>query len=518
MVDAITLEIFKNLFGSVAEEMGVVLQRTGFSPNIKERLDFSCAVFDQKADMVAQAAHIPVHLGSMPLSVQSAVQDVPMEPGDVAILNDPYRGGTHLPDVTMVAPVFLGEPRPTFYVASRAHHADVGGSTPGSMPLSTSIFQEGLRIPPLKIMAKGKPVPDVLSMFLANVRTPEEREGDISAQLAACATGGKRLAEMTARYGLDELKSHAAALQDYSETLMRQCISRIPSGRYGFQDFMDDDGVTDEKIPIVVTITVEHDSATIDFSGTAAQVKGCVNAVLAITVSCVFYVFRCLAGENIPSNSGCMRPITVSAPLGTLVNALPPAAVAGGNVETSQRIVDVLLGALAKALPRQIPAASCGSMNNVSIGGYDCIRRRPFAYYETLAGGMGARPDKDGVSAVHSHMTNTMNTPVEVIENAYPLRVLCYNIRQDSGGSGVRRGGDGLIREYELLCDSSVSILSERRRYAPYGLDGGKDGRRGENHLFRNGEWKSLPSKANLDCRKGERLRIMTPGGGGYGR
>ncbi len=518
MVDPITREIFKNLFGSVADEMGVALQRTGFSPNIKERLDFSCAVFDEKGGMVAQAAHIPVHLGSMPLSVGSAIQSVAMEPGDVAVLNDPYRGGTHLPDVTMVAPVFLGESLPSFYVASRAHHADMGGSMPSSMPLSTSIFQEGLRIPPIKLMSKGQLARDVISILLANVRTPEEREGDISAQLAACATGARRITEMNARYGLDDLKSHAVALQDYSETLMRQCISRIPDGSYSFRDFMDDDGITDEKIPINVTIIIARDSATVDFSGTAPQAKGCVNAVFAITVSCVFYVFRCLAGENMSSNSGCMRPITVLAPTGSLVNAVPPAAVAGGNVETSQRIVDVLLGALAKALPDQIPAASCGSMNNVSVGGNDCLRQRPFAYYETLAGGMGARPDKNGIDAVHTHMTNTMNTPVEVIENTYPMRVLCYNIRQGSGGEGFHRGGDGLVREYELLCDSSVSILSERRRFAPYGLGGGDDGQRGENLLYRDGAWQSLPSKVNLDCKEGERLRILTPGGGGYGR
>ncbi len=516
--DPIKLEIFKNLFGSVADEMGVVLQRTGFSPNIKERLDFSCAVFDGAGQMVAQAAHIPVHLGSMPLSVKSAIESVAMRPGDVVFLNDPFRGGTHLPDVTMVAPVFLGEDRPSFYVANRAHHADVGGSAPSSMPLSTSIFQEGVIIPPVKLVTEGELNRDVLSLFLANVRTPEEREGDISAQLAACATGARRLTEMRSRYGLDEMTFHAAALLDYSETLMRLCISGIPEGTYTFQDFMDDDGAGAERIPIRAAITILADRAVVDFSGTAAQVKGCINAVFAITLSCVFYVFRCLAGEEMPSNAGCMRPIEVFAPPGSLVNAKWPAAVAGGNVETSQRIVDVLFGALAKALPQRIPAASCGSMNNVSVGGYDCARNRPFAYYETLAGGMGARPDKDGLDAVHTHMTNTMNTPIEVMESTYPLRVLCYNIRRGSGGSGMRRGGNGLVREYGALCDASVSILSERRLCAPYGLAGGSEGAVGENGMFKEGVWTTLPPKINLELRAGDRLRILTPGGGGYGQ
>jgi N-methylhydantoinase B len=418
----------------------------------------------------------------------------------------------------MVAPVFLGGERPGFYVANRAHHADVGGYMPSSMPLSTSIFQEGLIIPPVKLMAAGRRLEEVFSLILANVRTPEERAGDISAQLAACETGVKRLAEMSSRYGLEELAAYAGILQDYAETLMRRCIAGIPDGAYTFEDFMDDDGVSDEPVRIRVSITVAGDSVAVDFAGTAPQARGCINAVFAVTLSCVYYVFRCLAAEGVPSNAGCMRPIRVIAPPGSVVNATAPAAVAAANVETSQRIVDVLLGALARALPDVIPAASCGSMNNVSIGGYDETRRRPFAYYETLAGGMGARPHRDGLDAVHTHMTNTMNTPVEVIESAYPLRVLCYNIRTGSGGHGAYRGGDGLVREYRLLSDASVSILSERRKSAPYGLAGGAPGAPGENSIFREGSWNALPPKANLDCRKDEIVRIATPGGGGYGR
>jgi N-methylhydantoinase B len=517
MSDPIKLEIFRNMFGSVADEMGVVLRRTGFSPNIKERLDFSCAVFDRDAEMVAHAAHIPVHLGSMPMSVKSAIESLELAPGDVAVLNDPFRGGTHLPDVTVVAPVFLGDERPSFFVANRAHHADVGGYMPGSMPLSTSIFQEGLVIPPLKLVSGGEVEKGVLALVLANVRTPEEREGDLSAQLAACETGIRRLSEMCSRYGLEELSAYAVALQNYSEIFMRKCISEIPEGIYSYKDFMDDDGMGQRAIPINVSVAIEGDCAVVDFRGTAGQTAGCVNAVQAITLSCVFYTFMCVAGEGIPSNSGCMRPIEVRAPAGSLVNARWPAAVAGGNVETSQRIVDVLLGALAKAIPERIPAASCGSMNNVSIGGYDCGRRRPFTYYETLAGGMGARPKKNGIDAVHTHMTNTMNTPVEVIESAYPLKVICYNIRTGSGGNGAYRGGDGLVREYELLGDASVSILSERRDIAPYGLSGGEQGMRGENSIGRGDTREGLPSKINLECKKGDCVRISTPGGGGHG-
>lgn len=516
-VDPIKLEIFKNLFSSVAEEMGVVLQRTGFSPNIKERLDFSCAVFDSRANMIAQAAHIPVHLGSMPLSVRSAIDSVHMEQGDVVILNDPFRGGTHLPDVTMIAPVFLAGEEPDYYVANRAHHADIGGLMPSSMPLSTSIYQEGLIIPPIKLVSRGRLQKDVLAFILANVRTPDEREGDISAQLAACETGARRLAELNARYGLAELKTAAAALLDYAETLMRQCLHEIPDGSYSFEDFLDDDGLGTERIPIRVKITVNGDAAVVDFSGSAPQVKGCVNAVFAITLSCVFYVFRCLAPETMPSNAGCLRPIRVLAPEHSVVNAEPPAAVVGGNVETSQRIVDVLLGALSPALPEKIPAASCGSMNNVSIGGYDCIRSRPFTYYETLAGGMGARPRKDGLHAVHTHMTNTMNTPIEVIETTYPLMVRQYAVRRGSGGQGKYQGGDGLVREYELLCNAEISILSERRSLAPYGMAGGEPGARGENRICRGGRCRMLAPKVNIHCSPHDRLRISTPGGGGYG-
>lgn len=517
--DPIKLEVFKNLFASVADEMGVTLCRTAFSPNIKERRDYSCAVFDGQGRMVAQGEHIPVHLGAMPLSVRSAIENVMMEPGDVVILNDPYRGGTHLPDITLVSPVFEpGQTVPLFYVANRAHHADVGGMTPGSMPLSTEVFQEGIRIPPLKLMQRGQMVKDVLSLILANVRTPEEREGDLSAQVAANKTGERRLLEIAAKYGRTETIHYMQELQDYAERMTRAAIEAIPDGKYTFEDFMDNDGISDVPVPIRVAITIAGSNATIDFSESAKQVRGSVNAIYAITLSAVFYVFRSIVEIDIPSNYGGMLPLQVIAPEGTVVNALFPSAVAGGNVETSQRIVDVVLGALAKALPDKIPAASSGTMNNVTIGGYDPRKKTPFTYYETIGGGMGARPTLPGIDGIHTHMTNTLNTPIEALEHAYPFRVLRYGIRRGSGGKGKFRGGDGIIREWEMLVDGEVTILSERRKIPPYGLAGGEPGQVGENLLLTKQGPKQLASKVNIHVEQGDILRIATPGGGGYGK
>lgn len=515
--DAVKLELFKNIYASIAEEMGVALCRTAFSPNIKERRDFSCAIFDATGNMIAQAAHIPVHLGSMPLSVLSAIRAVDFEDGDVVILNDPFSGGTHLPDITLVEPVFI-EDNPVFFVANRAHHADVGGMSPGSMPLSTGITQEGIRIPPVKLMKRGKPNQELFGLILANVRTPAERLGDLEAQLAANQIGKRRLVESVQKYGREEFLEYAQALLDYAEKMMRSVIKRVPAGVYEFCDFMDDDGIDDEPVRIAVKITVNDEDVIIDFRDSAPQVKGSVNAVYAITLSAVFYVFKCIGGRDIPANSGCMKPITLIAPEGSVVNATFPAAVAGGNVETSQRIVDVLLGALSKALPEHIPAASSGSMNNLTIGGYDAFRQRYFAYYETIAGGMGARPTADGLNGVHTHMTNTMNTPIEAIEHAYPMQVTTYKIRRGSGGSGKYTGGDGVVREMKLLCDAEATILSDRRKFAPYGIQGGAPGKSGRNMLIQSGgNEKNLPSKANVKLNTGDIIRIETPGGGGYG-
>ena len=552
--DPVELEIFKSLYHSIAEEMGAALRRTAFSPNIKERRDYSCAVFDGAGEVIAMGDHMPVHLGSMPMSVRAAIDAGAMAPGDVVMLNDPFRGGTHLPDITLVAPVFVesrdrgaarsrgrvarshtgrgsrqqGEVRPDFYVASRAHHADVGGAYAGSMGLCREIYQEGMRIPPVKLMRAGVMARDVLALLLNNVRTPEEREGDLGAQIAACHTGAERLREVCSRYGLERARHAVIELQDYSEELMRAFLERVPAGEYRAEDFLDGDGISEQPIKIAVTVkawgqppvrtALTQPAVTIDFTGSDPQVGGSVNAVTAITYSACFYVFRCLLAENVPAAAGLMRPIGVIAPEGTIVNARPPAAVAGGNVETSQRIVDVLLRALAQAIPDRIPAAASGTMNNLTIGGIDPRTGEPFAYYETIAGGMGARPGKAGVSGVHTHMTNSLNTPAEALEYSYPLRVRRYSLRAGSGGEGRFRGGDGIVREIEVLTDCEVTLLADRRSRGPWGLAGGKDGAAGTASIMRcDGSVETMPGKFSTRLRAGERICIETPGGGGWG-
>ena len=543
--DPIELEIFKNIYHSIAEEMGAALRRTAFSPNIKERRDYSCAVFDARGEVIAMGDHMPVHLGSMPMSVRAAIESFPLAPGDMVMLNDPFRGGTHLPDITLVAPVYVrrkqqgqdalataGDTKtrkrsgPDFYVASRAHHADVGGTYPGSMGLCREIYQEGFRIPPVRIMRSGAMEADVLALLLSNVRTPDEREGDLGAQIAACHTGAERLREVCARYGLERAQSASRALLDYSERMMRAFLARVPRGTYRAEDFMDSDGISDRPVKIAVAVKVEAGRGrvarghmiTVDFTGSDPQVEGSINAVEAITYSACFYAFRCLLEEDVPATSGLMRPIRVITPSGTVVNARPPAAVAGGNVETSQRIVDVLLRALAQAVPERIPAAASGTMNNLTIGGMDPRTGEPFAYYETIAGGMGARPTKPGISGVHTHMTNSLNTPAEALEYSYPLRVRRYSLRSESGGQGQQRGGDGIVREIEVLADAEVTLLSDRRLRGPWGLAGGEDGLPGNASVIRrNGVIEKLPGKANVRLAKGERIRIETPGGGGWG-
>jgi N-methylhydantoinase B len=568
--DSVEIEIFKNLFHAIAEEMGAALRRTAFSPNIKERRDYSCAVFDADGEVIAMGDHMPVHLGSMPMSVRAVMSELELRPGDVAMLNDPFRGGTHLPDITLVAPVYIDvesplrhgdmetqgtknvqkklqnvtnrrgptRERPDFYVASRAHHADVGGAYPGSMGLCREIYQEGVRIPPLYLMRGGEPQRDILELLLNNVRTPDEREGDLRAQLAACHTGARRLRELCARYGTEDVRRAASDLLDYSETMMRSFLQQVPAGTYAAEDFLDDDGISNRPVKIRATLRVApaqpraalpHKSVatpqkmvTVDFTGSDPQVEGSVNAVAAIAYSACFYVFRCLLAEDVPATTGLMRPIEVIAPEGTIVNARPPAAVAGGNVETSQRIVDVLLRALSQALPDKIPAGSSGTMNNLTIGGLFPREHpragEPFAYYETIAGGMGARPMKDGVSGVHTHMTNSLNTPAEALEYAYPFRVSQYSLRRGSGGAGKFRGGDGIVREIEVFTDSQVTILAERRVRGPYALSGAADGAPGKTFVIRNdGRREELPGKSSVRLTAGERIRIESPGGGGWG-
>jgi N-methylhydantoinase B len=526
--DPIELEIFKNLYHSIAEEMGAALRRTAFSPNIKERRDYSCAVFDNAGKVIAMGDHMPVHLGSMPMSVQAAIAACEMAPGDVVMLNDPFRGGTHLPDITLVAPVYVRPRRrtsrasPDFYVASRAHHADVGGTYAGSMGLCREIYQEGFRTHPVRLVRAGVMDRDVLALLLNNVRTPEEREGDLGAQIAACHTGAERLREVCARYGIVRAQSAARELLRYSEELMHTFLLRVPTGSYCAEDFLDSDGISDKPVKIAVTVSVggqgSNPLVTVDFTGSDPQVEGSVNAVEAITYSACFYVFRCLLADDVPATSGLMRPVRVIAPEGLIVNARPPAAVAGGNVETSQRIVDVLLRALAQAIPERIPAAASGTMNNLTIGGIDPRTGHPFAYYETIAGGMGARPGKCGVSGVHTHMTNSLNTPAEALEYAYPLRVRRYSLRPGSGGAGTYRGGDGIVREIEVLTDCEVTLLADRRSRGPWGLAGGEAGAPGKASVIRSsGAVEEMPGKFSTRLRKGERIRIESPGGGGWG-
>ncbi|HET9217724.1 MAG TPA: hydantoinase B/oxoprolinase family protein [Terriglobia bacterium] len=516
-IDPVQLEIFKSLFHAIAEEMGATLKRTAFSPNIKERRDYSCALFDAEGHMIAQGDHMPVHLGSMPLSVKAAIERRDIRPGDMIMLNDPYAGGTHLPDITLVSGVFQkGTLR--FYVASRAHHSDVGGMSPGSMPIAEEIYQEGLRIPPVKLVAGGVINRDVWDLVLYNVRTPQEREGDLSAMFASNRTGERRLLEVVAKYGWPSVSRCVHEILNYSERMTRLAIRAIPDGVYDAEDFLDDDGVRDRPIRIAVTMRIRGDKVEVDFSKSDPQVQGSVNAVYAITASAVFYVFRTLVETPIPSNAGGMRPIRILAPEGTIVNALPPAAVCGGNVETSQRIVDVLYKCLAQALPHRIPAASQGTMNNLTFGGVDPRNGQAVAYYETVCGGMGARPHLDGISGVHTHMTNSLNTPVEAFEHSYPAEILRYGLRHDSGGHGQSRGGDGVIREIRFLSRTQVTVLSDRRRFPPYGQNGGGDARAGRNAIRRvDGRVEEMPGKFTAWLEPGDVLLIETPGGGGWG-
>ena len=519
-LDPAEIAVMGHALHSVAVEMGAALRRTALSPNIKERRDYSSAVFSAEGELIAMGDDMPVHLGSMPMSVAAVLEDLRLAPGDIALLNDPFRGGTHLPDITMVAPVFLpGRGRATFYVANRAHHADVGGMYPGSMGPCREISQEGIRIPPVKLVHGGMMDRQLLATILANVRTPREREGDLTAQLGACRIGVNRMLELVERFGYARLTAGMREMLSGSERLMRSVLAEVPAGEWNAEDFLDDDGVTSNPIRIRVKITTDpkRRRAIVDFAGTDSQVSGSINAVYAITWSAVFYVFRCLLPPQTIATAGLMRPAKVVAPEGSVVNARPPAAVAGGNVETSQRIVDTLMRALAAALPGRIPAASSGTMNNLTIGGIDPRSGQPYTYYETIAGGHGASPQADGASGHHAHMTNSLNTPVEALEYAYPLRMVRYAIRSDSGGLGKHRGGDGVIREIELVGDAQVTLLADRRSMAPWGLAEGGCGVPGNTSIISGGKEELLPGKCTRELRSGTRIRIESPGGGGWG-
>jgi N-methylhydantoinase B len=468
-------------------------------------------LFDGGGEMVAQAAHLPVHLGSTPLSVRAAIERLELAPGDVAVVNDPFAGGTHLPDLTMVEPVFIPGRRAAFaFVANRAHHADIGGMAPGSMALSSEIYQEGFRLPPVKLVAGGQPVRDIFELFFANTRVREEREGDLRAQMGALAVGRRRMLELVESLGERLVSAAMEELKSYSARLMKAALAQLKDGTYSAEDFLDDDGFGSPPIRLRASIRIKRGRARVDFTGCAPQVRGPVNANYAITLSAVFYVMKCLGAAAVPPNEGLMRAVEVIAPPGTVVNANEPAAVAGGNVETSQRLVDVLFKALAQAAPDRIPAASSGSMSNLTVGGYDSSRQRGFSYYETIAGGAGAAPGLPGASGIHTH--------IEALEAYYPMRVTEYRIRRGSGGNGKFAGGDGLIRELECLTESDVSVLSERRVLAPYGLNGGGDGKPGANYVVSDGRRRKLPGKASARLKPGQRIRIETPGGGAWGQ
>jgi len=521
-VNPVSLEIFRCALTAIAEEMGTVLMHSSYSPNIKERRDFSCALFDADGRLIAQAAHIPVHLGSMPDSVAAAlVAFDTFAPGDIIALNDPFLGGTHLPDITLIAPIFVdldGEPRLVGFAANRAHHSDVGGMSPGSMPLATEIYQEGIIIPPVKLWEAGLPNRALLTLFYRNVRTPNERRGDLTAQVAANRTAARRMQELVNRWGIAQLEAHFDALIAYAQRITQATIEAIPDGSYQFTDSLDDDGMSESPVPIAVTVTVRGCQITVDFTGSHPQVTGNINTVASVARSATYYVLRCLMPDDAPMNHGTFAPVTVIAPSGTVVNARPPAGVAQGNVETSQRITDVLFGAFAQALPDVVPAASQGTMNNIAAGGVDHRTQQHFAYYETMGGGMGARPHLDGLSGVHTHMSNTLNTPIEAFEYAYPMRITRYQLRDNSGGNGAAHGGDGLLREITFEVPTEVTLLTERRRQAPYGLQGGEPGKCGENRLYHAGQEKLLAGKVHFTAAPGDRLTIASPGGGGWGK
>ena len=522
-IDPARLAIFDSLVSSIAEEMGAALRHTALSPNIKERADFSCAVFDRHGQLLAQAAHIPVHLGAMPESVRAVEALAPWRPGDLAILNDPFLGGTHLPDVTMVSPVFSeSSADPIGYVASRAHQADIGGMAPGSMPVAEELIQEGIVIPPIRLYRQGELVEEALTLILRNVRTPDERRGDFAAQVAAQRLGERRIAALHDDYGLELYERTTAALLDYGERLTRAALRELPHGQWQFEDALDDDGHSDEPVPIKLALTLEEDRAHFDFSGSAPQRAASINAVAPVTRSACYYVIRCLLPPDTPMNGGLFRPIAFTLPERSVVAAQPPVAVAAGNVETSQRIVDTVWGAFAQILPERMPAASSGTMNNLTAGGTDPRNGRPWAYYETSGGGLGAGPEGSGLDAAHSHMTNTLNTPAEALELAYPLRVVENSIRPQSGGDGFHRGGHGLIRRTQFLGPARVTLITERRSQSPWGAQGGGAGTPGRNGLETadaDGQpiVQPLPGKTIINVAIGEVIRLETPGGGGWG-
>jgi N-methylhydantoinase B len=520
-VDTVTIEVVKGSLIYAAEEMGIALRNSGYSPNIKERMDFSCTIFDHKRRLASQAEHIPVHLGSMAWGIQEGLKHFrgDLEEGDMILFNDPYIGGTHLPDITLINPIFF-EKEIIGYAANKAHHSDVGGKAPGSMAGdATDLYQEGIIIPPVKFVVKGKINEDLANLITSNVRTPEIRIGDLRAQMAANIIGERRVLEIVKEYSVKTVQESMEEIMNYSERMMRTEIDNIPDGRYEAEDYLENTGVSDKPVKIKVAITIKGSNMKVDYTGTDDQVDGPVNAVWGVTLSGVYYTLKCITNPTIPMNDGCFRPVEVYAPKGTIMNPVPPAAVAGGNTETSQRNVDVLLKAFAQIIPKRICAACQGTTNSVSVGGMDPKTGKPWSFYETIAGGFGGRHGIDGVDAIHTHMTNTMNTPIEAVEGIYPLRFLTYALRMDSGGPGKWRGGVGVERSWMLLAPSAtLSILAERTIIPPWGLYDGKPGGKGRYLIVKpDGEETILKSKCTIKIRNGDILVVRTPGGGGYG-
>lgn len=515
--------LFISRIEALCEEMGLVLRRAAFSPNIRDRLDFSCALFDQDGRLAAQAAHIPVHLGSMAYAMADIVTTIDWQPGSMVMLNDPYLGGTHLPDVTLIAPLFCPsgscQSRLVGFVVNRAHHANIGAASPGSMPLSRSLAEEGVVIPPTKVIAGGQWLPAGLALIRSinpHLPQPDSADhalfGDFAAQVSANRAGAERAAELLTALGPGGFAAALDEVNDYAARLAQSALMAIPDGDYRYVDYLEDDGQGQQMIPIRLLLQVSKGHIHADFSGTAPQVEGNINCPLSVAAAALYYVFRSLMPAHIPNCAGAFRNITLHAPSGSLLNARRPAAVAAGNVETSTRVVDVLLGALAQALPGQIPAASHGSMNNVAMGSRGGVSAA-WDYYETIGGGMGGSPLTAGLSGVQTHMTNTLNTPVESLERHFPLRVTRYGLRRGSGGAGLHRGGDGLVREFLLLQPAQITLLTERRRLQPWGLAGGQAGATGVNLL--NGQ--PVPAKCQIAGQAGDCLTLMTPGGGGWG-
>ncbi len=524
MIDPITIEVIRNALSYSAEEMGIALRNSAYSHNIKERMDHSCAIFDVSGDMVAQAEHIPVHLGSLPHGIKNAIEYLKekgeeFKPGDIYLFNDPYISGTHLNDVTLIKPVFYNGKHVGF-TANKAHHVDVGGKTPGSMSGdATELYQEGIIIPPVRFVSDGKINKDILAIFLENVRTPHITRGDLRAQIAANNLGERRIIELIERYGVETYLEALKEILNYSERRMVEEIREIPDGTYLAEDCLEDTGVSDKPVWIRVKLIVSGGKMTIDYTGTDKQVNGPINAVFGVTLSATYFAIKSVVDPEVPMNQGAMRPLEVIAPKGTLVNPYKPAPVSGGNVETSQRIADVMFKALSKALPHKVPAASLGSMNNIMAGGYDPVRKRPWAFYETIGGGSGARPFEDGVDGIHTNMTNTLNTPIEAIEQYYPIEFVAYEFREESFGAGKYRGGAGIVRSWRLTAPrATVSILAERVKVTPYGVQGGLPGKSAEFYLIKkDGSSRKLPGKVTVELREGDVIEIRTAGGGGYG-